>query len=102
MVKIIKEVHIQNEQTILMPKCGFFINGIEQKEKSINPDTDIIVKTEEEADEIALRLIEDLAKKTWPNKNIIRYEKLDSQINMEKKYEKQPINFKILSWIREN
>ena len=63
----------------------------------------IIVKTGEKADEIAYNLIVDLVKKTWPNKNIIKYEKKDSQIT-ESKYkikEKKPVDFKILSWIDE-
>ena len=103
LVNIIKEVHIQNEQIKSIPKGRFIINGMEQKSESIDTNTNIIVDNSEEADEIAFKLVEDLVKKTWPDKNIIRYDKSDSQISKSKyiKKEKQPIDFLIKSWIRE-
>lgn len=88
-----------------MQKGKVFINNMEQVEQPFDKDTSIIVGTEEEADKIAFEMIRDLASKTWPDKNIIQYKKSDSQISKSKydnKKEKQPINFKILSWIREN
>jgi hypothetical protein len=106
LVNIIKEIHIQNNEIILAKKnskTSLFINGIEQKDEYINHDTNIIVNNSDEADEIAFDLIVDLVKKTWPNKNIIKYEKEDSQITKSKYKIKEikPIDFKILSWIRE-
>jgi hypothetical protein len=106
LVKIIKEVHIQNESVLLGKKNNkgrFFINGIEQNEEPLDYNTNIIVDTEEKANAYAYGMIMDLVKNTWPDKNIIKYEKEDAQISESKyKYkEEKPIEFKILSWIRE-
>ena len=72
-----------------MQKGKNFINGIEQVEKSINSDTNIIVDSEEEeTNKIAFELIGDLVKTTWPDKYIIQYENTNSQI-AKTKYDKK-------------
>jgi hypothetical protein len=105
LVKIIKEVQIQNEEIIQAKKNNngkIFINGMEQVEQPIEESTSIILETGEEADQIAYDLIEDLVKKTWPNKNIIKYDKEDSQMTQSKYQKKeQSDNFKILSYTKE-